>query len=85
MKQFFITPCCFPESGAGFEPSILKIISQLFYQGMANLQSNQRHYINLDICGQCYKTFFDVVIGITSVKILVKYAASGVNYAKKVL
>ncbi len=34
-------------------------------------------------CGQCYKTFFDIAIGITSVKIVRKYAASGVNYALK--
>ncbi len=32
--------------------------------------------------GQCYKTFFDyIVIGITSVKTIGKYAASGVKYA----
>jgi hypothetical protein len=38
--------------------------------------------------GQCYKTFLGlnyVVIGVTSVKIIGIYTASGVNYVKKVL
>ncbi len=41
---------------------------------------------SLEICGQCYKTFFRrnyVAIGVTTVNIIGKYAASGVNYALK--
>jgi hypothetical protein len=32
---------------------------------------------------QCYKTFFSVIYTIASVKILVKFADRGVNYAEK--
>jgi hypothetical protein len=37
---------------------------------------------NLESCGQCYKTFFNVIaslIGLISVKKIGKYAASGVK------